>query len=119
MLDSRNLVKELDELSEAYKNGELDTSEMPRMRALEELIAELESYADEDPDAGITLIPEGEWVEYTKDLIAHCYGRGPLDLLDSNDWPWRHLELDYEAAADELRSDYNELVFEGTTYIYR
>ena len=101
--------REYDDLIAAYHNGELHQSELNRM-------TELETVKNDLPGGGAEceMIPEEEFVEYTKDLIEQCYEM-PKDF-DSNAWPWRHMKLDYEAAAKELEEDYTPVEFEGTTY---
>jgi hypothetical protein len=37
--------------------------------------------------------------------------------MKSGNWPWRHMTIDYEAAAQELKADYNEVTFAGHTYL--
>jgi len=39
--------------------------------------------------------------------------------MTSGDWPWRHMSIDYEAAADEAKSDYTEINAGGETYWIR
>lgn len=67
------------------------------------------------------------FTDYTEELIADCYpwppseqsGRYgvPAQAVDTNAWPWRHLTLDYAAAADELRADYTSVTLFGTDYL--
>lgn len=66
---------------------------------------------------GESLIHEDYFVTYIEDLIKDCY---PLPKeLDSGDWPYRHITIDYEAAADEARADYMDVYFDGQTYLIR
>lgn len=39
--------------------------------------------------------------------------------LNSGDWPWRHVKVDYEAAAEEAKVDYIEFDWDGVTYLIR
>jgi hypothetical protein len=39
--------------------------------------------------------------------------------MDSGEWPYRHLTLDYEAAAKEAEDDYIGVDFDGVTYLIR
>lgn len=66
---------------------------------------------------GETLIREDYFTTYIEELIADCY-RLPKELT-SGDWPWRHITVDYDAAADEAKADYMEADFDGVTYYIR
>jgi hypothetical protein len=93
------------------------------------LFEDLRENCEEDPRNGITMVPQSDWVEHVKELIADTsislgelfmttdYMGRKIDL--SNEWPYRHVTIDYEAAAEELLSDYHEVEFEGTTYYVR
>lgn len=61
---------------------------------------------------GETLIHEDYFVEYAKEL-ANDIGAVNADA----GWPARH--IDWEAAADSLKEDYEEFTVEGTTYYGR
>ena len=63
---------------------------------------------------GEMLINEDYFTEYIEELINDCYDL-PKEF-NSDGWPWRHMTLDYEAAADEARQDYTEVTFDGQTY---
>lgn len=122
VLDSRDLIKELDSLEWDLENADLSedkTDEVEeQIEELKEVIQELEDNCDEAPRYGIQLVPEDEWVGYVEELIADCYS----DLnkeMDSNEWPYRHIHLDYEAAAEELEDDYAEIEFRGIKYLCR
>lgn len=65
---------------------------------------------------GAEFIPEDEFTDYIKDLIQDAYA---LPNLDNNDWPYRHMIMDYYAAADEAKSDYDEVELAGITYLVR
>lgn len=101
------------ELSDAYQNGELHPSEMPQLQALENLIHTLEQ---DGIDWDIQLIHEDNFVEYTTDLIDELY---PNVIPDNDNWPARHMTMDYEAAAEELRGDYTPVNYLGSTYYYQ
>jgi len=61
-----------------------------------------------------TLIARSAFVDYIKELIHDCY-----EVKESTDWPYRHMALDYEAAADEAETDYSEVTVNGSEYLYR
>ena len=65
---------------------------------------------------GAEFIPEDEFTGYIKDLISDAYA----DVTPkSDDWPYRHMTMDYDAAADEAKSDYDEVELAGVTYLVR
>ena len=66
---------------------------------------------------GETLIHEDYFTDYIEDLINDCYEL-PKEF-NSGDWPWRHMTIDYAAAADEAKQDYREVNFDGATYFIR
>ena len=66
---------------------------------------------------GDVLISEDYFTKYIEELIGDCYEM-PKGF-DSNAWPWRHMKIDYEAAAEEAKSDYVEIECNGHTYSFR
>ena len=66
---------------------------------------------------GETLIHEDYFTDYTEEMINDCYEL-PKEF-NSGDWPWRHMTIDYEAAADEAKQNYMEVNFDGATYYLR
>ncbi len=66
---------------------------------------------------GEQLIREDYFTCYIEQLIADCYEL-PKELTSGN-WPYRHITVDYEAAAEEAKVDYHEVDFDGTTYLMR
>ena len=79
----------------------------------------LASEADCSPDLshGETLIHEDYFTDYIGELINDCYELP--EEFNSGDWPWRHMTIDYAAAADEAKQDYMEVNFDGATYYIR
>lgn len=64
-------------------------------------------------DYGLQLIDEDGFQEYCEDLVSDI-GDLPKDLPSyiSNN-------IDWSGVADDLRQDYSEVKFRGTTYLYR
>lgn len=74
-------------------------------------IDEVENEIGSEFDFGVTLIPEDDFTNYTKELLEDC-GYIP------NDFPsW--IEIDWKATAENVKQDYSELEYKGKTYLYR
>ena len=76
----------------------------------------LKKFAD---DAGTfdEAIREDAFEDYIKYLINDAYEM-PKEMK-SGQWPYRHITIDYAAAADEARQDYYDVDFDGVTYLCR
>jgi hypothetical protein len=81
-------------------------------REVQEQIEELRSLhrlaedAEGSPDweHGEVLIRRSHFVAYIEELIGDCYEMPKA--MNSGEWPWRHMVMDYEAAASEAEADY-------------
>lgn len=60
---------------------------------------------------GVQFIPEDDFTDYCKELLEDC-GELPKDL------PW-YIVINWEDTADNLKADYSEVEYQGTTYLYR
>lgn len=89
-----------------------EAEELAALKALEE-----EASSSPDWEYGETLIHEDYFTEYIEELIDDCY-KMPKEMK-SGDWPWRHVVIDYEAAAEEAKNDYFIVDFDGTNYWIR
>lgn len=80
----------------------------------------LEAEASSSPDwrYGEQLIRDSYFEEYAEQLIDDCYP-DVAKALGSGDWPMRHLKLDIEDAAEELKQDYFDVTYCGVTYWIR
>lgn len=58
-------------------------------------------------------IEDDYFVEYITQLIDDCYGDIPGKRTG---WPYRHITVDYVAAAEEAKQDYTPVEFGGVTY---
>jgi hypothetical protein len=130
MIDSRDVIARIEELEneqsdlvQQLSDGEITEAEMiafdedkgRELDALRELAAEAES----SPDwiHGEQLIRASYFVQYITELIDDCYDL-PKELT-SGDWPYRHITIDFEAAAKEAEQDYNSVDFDGVEYLIR
>jgi hypothetical protein len=89
-----------------------DAKELEQLKALAE-----EAESSPDWNVGETMISEDYFTKYIEELVDDCYEL-PKDF-DTNEWPWRHMTMDWEAAADEAKQDYFEVMFGGNTYLIR
>jgi len=80
------------------------------LKALLALQDEAEGYAP-DWKYGTTLIREDHFPDYCQELLADC-GDLPRNLLD-------YIVIDWDATAENLKADYTEVDFDGTTYLVR
>lgn len=115
-IDSLDVIERIAELEYTLEEGgTLDAAETVELREL----LELQKQAESSPDwiDGETLIRSDYFLEYTKDLIDDSYEM-PKGV-DMSAWPYRHMRIDYDAAADELSDDYMEVKFGDVEYMIR
>ncbi|KAF1042230.1 MAG: hypothetical protein GAK35_02844 [Herbaspirillum frisingense] len=91
------------------------TEEAEELTILLALAEECEGYGDWMH--GETLIHRDHFVKYIEELIDDCYEMPKA--MNSGEWPYRHLTMDYEAAAEEAEQDYVEFDFGGQEYLIR
>jgi hypothetical protein len=136
MLDSRDIIERLEELTEHFEAlHEQETEEGKTALAFGEWVKtlpddddlsyeftqllnlqnECEDYSDWQ--YGAQLIREDYFADYIEELIKDCY---PIPKeMDSNEWPYRHFYLNYEAAAKEAECDYAFVSLMGHDYLIR
>lgn len=129
-IDSRDVIARIEELEneqaellQQLSDGEITEADMiafdedkgNELDTLRELAAEAES----SPDwiHGETLIRASYFVQYITDLIDDCYDL-PKEIT-SDQWPYRHITIDFEAAAKEAEQDYMSVDFGGVEYLIR
>jgi hypothetical protein len=117
MLVSSDIIDRIKEL-ELHLETEPDDWTINDAEELLNLITVQEQCEDvADWEHGEALIRESYFTDYIEELINDCYDM-PKEI-NSGDWPWRHMKIDYEAAAQEAKADYEEIDFDGTTYLIR
>jgi flagellar hook-basal body complex protein FliE len=97
----------LDQFNQSYEKDELDL--------LTEVIAEGEDAPDWNH--GTAIIHENYFTQYTQDLIEDTCEL-PKEFI-SGQWPWSHVSIDFESAAEELKQDYKTIDADGQTYYLR
>jgi len=118
VIDSRDIIARIEDLEsrKADEDDALTEEELSELQALQGLAAEAEPYA---PDwiHGETLIRHSYFQDHIQELIDDCYEM-PKELK-SGAWPYRHMTIDYEAAAEEAKQDYTEVSFGDVSYWVR
>jgi hypothetical protein len=137
ILDSRDIIERLEELKEHFEalheqeteEGKTalsfdewfkalpsDCDDLEEYKELCNLQSECEDYAA-DWLHGAQLIREDYFTDYIEELIKDCY---PIPKeIDSDAWPYRHITIDYEAAAEEAKQDYTYVTFMDYDYFIR
>lgn len=115
VIDSREITARIEELEDRKEEEELSPEEEEELEALLKLAEQCEGYGDWDGGEG--LIRDSYFTDYIKELIEDCYSL-PKEF-NSGEWPWRHMKIDYEAAAEEAKQYYMEVDFDGVPYWMR
>jgi hypothetical protein len=119
IIDSRDIINRIEELKELIEGEgceEACTEYKLELAMLEDLAKQGEAESS-DWIHGETLIRRSYFVDYTEELINDCYEMPKQ--MHSGDWPFRHMTIDYEAAAKELEQDYSSIDFDGVEYLIR
>lgn len=134
VMDSRDIIERLEELraerdefvdelgdgmaeADALENWCTNNPEdAEELAALEAFAAQLEGYGDWAH--GDSVIRESYFTAYIEEIIDDCYPDAAKSA-NSGEWPYRHMSMDFEAAADEAKADYTEAEFNGVTYLMR
>ena len=126
LIDSRDVIARIEELQDERDSIEAEDGDISELEAWDEenkeeldALLKLQDEASASPDwhHGETLIREDYFTDYIEELINDCYDM-PKEM-NSGAWPWRHIAIDYEAAAEEAKQDYIEVDFDGATYLIR
>ena len=139
-IDTRDLIEERNDLKEQILNSFLDSfehyedqtdsyedilfeeeeiqdwkevweDEIQAIKEIDDLEEEVNSYAGDDFEDGVYLIDEDDFEEYTEEFLKECGYISP----DFPSW----IEIDWGATANNVKVDYSEVEFRGTTYLYR
>ena len=110
IIDSRDIIDRIAELKQSAEEGSADEYETSEFWSLVALAKDA-SVECSDWRHGETLIRRSYWVEYVQDMLADC-GTIPKDI------PW-FVEIDWEATAKNIESDYASVDFDGVEYLIR
>lgn len=132
IIDSRDIIARIEELEnerddytapnkDGYQTmiGADWAADNPEDAAELAALLALAQEAEDSPDwiHGETLIRRSYFVDYIAELIDDCYEM-PKEM-NSGQWPYRHMTMDYEAAANEAEQDYMTVDFDGVEYLIR
>jgi hypothetical protein len=111
VIDSRDVIERIEWLQDQERTAE-ESEELTGLLAVAK-----EGEASPDWNYGEALIRESYFTDYIEQLIDDCYSLP--EEMNSGVWPWRHITIDFEAAAEEAKADYIEVDFDGVTYLIR
>ena len=112
-IDSRDVIERIEDLESADEENPLTAMDAEELESLRELADNCSS--SPDWEHGETLIRHDAFTDYIKELINDCYEM-PKDIT-SGKWPWTHMQMDYEGAAEEAKQDYIEINWRDTYFI--
>jgi hypothetical protein len=123
IIDSRDLQAELERIEgeievaeEAGSASEEARIELDNLRAelaiLREAKEEMEGYAGESWEDGVTMVHDRYFIDYAQELADDI---GAIDAKAS----WPNSCIDWDRAARELQMDYTEIEIQGESYWYR
>lgn len=101
--------EEKERLEDAVESARSDFGE-DEQEELEEL-DNLENEVGSEWRHGETMIPAHQFRDYAEELAADS-----CDMEQADIWPFRH--IDWGAAAEELKQEYSEVEYQGTTYLF-
>ncbi len=106
--DFKDILFEEEEI-QSWKEEWLD--EIEEITDIEKLEDEVNDYAGDNFEDGVYLIVEDDFEDFVEQDLEDC-GYIPKDFPT-----W--IEIDWEATANNVRQDYTEVEFRGTTYLFR
>ena len=110
MDDVRTSIEEWEESKEFAEEEGAEEFQPPFSIELYQQLKEFANAANGFEEA----IADEYFLEYITQIIDDCYEDIPPKK--SSDWPYRHIKVDYEAAAEEAKQDYTSVEFGGVTY---
>lgn len=122
IFDSREVIERVAELEAEYGIDpddqvsswpeSMDSDEVEEYKALKSLSEDAQGYVS-DWQHGETFISEDHFSDYAQELVRDI-GYIPEELPS-----WISDHIDWDEVADELKVDYTEFEFRGTTYYAR
>lgn len=110
-IDSRDILARIEYLADFTD----EESEAERA-SLDEFLGNT-ALSKDTLESGVTFTRETYFVTSAKELADDIHPNASLFGTRPTSWPFMH--VDWEEAADSLRSDYSEAEFDGVTYLYQ
>lgn len=114
-IDVRDIIARVEELNPEYSDIKLTDDEAEELAGLQAILDELKGNGGDEQWRGdwypITLIDATYFTLYVRELVFDC-GDLPKDLPH-----W--VEIDWDATARNVRTDYAQVEISGRTYWYR
>jgi hypothetical protein len=108
IIDSRDVIKRIEELADIEERDEDEESELNALKAFHE-------EANADWEDGVALVRDSYFERYAQELAEDTGGlREAVPNRMNYIWPFCH--IDWKAAADSLQQDYSSADFDGETY---
>jgi hypothetical protein len=115
ILDTRDLQDRMDEIEMDLETLEMTQDERQaleeELKAIQTVKEEVEGYSGDDWRDGVQLISMDYFSDYCQELLEDC-GEIPRNLP-------AYIVIDWDETAENLRVDYTEVDFQGTTYLFR
>ena len=111
VIDSRDVIARIEELTDRNSEGALDPAEVDELGDLLDLAKQCEGYVD-DWEHGEQLIRSTYFKAYAMDMAEDC---GMLEKGAA----WPYTCIDWDQATDELKMDYTSVQFAGIEYWVR
>lgn len=116
VIDSRDIISRIEDLESADDENPLSEDDAKELADLQAFASECADYAS-DWKHGESIIADSYFTDHIKELVNDCYEM-PKNM-DSGKWPFCHMTIDWEAAADQAKGDYTEVTFQGMSYWIR
>jgi hypothetical protein len=97
---------------EVYVEEHMGSAEFEFLEALRDVADDLESCRNLDD----MLIKEDHFVEYVKQLITDNFG-DLKQIQQKGSWPYNHVSIDFDNAAEEAELDYREIEIGPYTFL--
>jgi hypothetical protein len=114
-IDVRNIIARFMELEELQEQGEYTETPDCELQTLTAILAELKGNGGDEQWRGdwypVTLIRDSHFTRYARDMLEDC-GLVPREFPN-------YIEIDWDATARNVRTDYTCTDIAGDTYWYR
>lgn len=111
MTDTFEDIRLEEEEIESWKEDFID--ELETIEAIDTLEDDINSYAGDNFDDGVQLIYHNDFEEYCQELLEDC-GEIPTNLP-----AYIERNINWSGVAEDLKVDYAEVDYLGTTYYFR